>query len=85
MKRYSPNHPAVKSWDRPLDVRTRTQLVRDRLGQAPRQVNYKARTFSGFVFCLGSFYTMESSYLVSLILMGVAGWCWVSSVNEYNR
>ena len=85
MKRYSPNHPAVKSWDRPLDVRTRTQAVRDRLGQAPRQVNYKARSFSGMVFCLGSFYIMESSYLVSLILVGLAGWCWISSVNEYNR
>ena len=85
MKNYSPNHPAVKSWDKPLDIRTRTQLVRDRLGQAPRQMNYKARSFSGMVFCLGSFYTMESSYLVSLILMGAAGWCWVSSVNEYNR
>jgi len=85
MKRYSPNHPAVKSWDRPLGVRTRTQLVRDRLGQAPRQMNYKARSFSGMVFCLGSFYTMESSYLVSLILMGLAGWCWVSSINDYTR
>jgi hypothetical protein len=85
MKRYSPNHPAVKSWDKPLDIRTRTQAVRDRLGQAPRQMNYKARTFSGMVFCLGSFFTMEASYLVSLILMGLAGWCWISSVNEYNR
>ena len=85
MKRYSPNHPAVKSWDKPLDIRTRTQLVRDRLGQAPRQMNYKARTFSGFIFCLGSFFTLESSFLLSITLMGVAGWCWISSVNEYNR
>jgi len=84
-RKYSPNHPAVKSWGGSLDVRTRTQAVRDRMGQAPRQMNYKARTFSGFVFCLGSFFTMESSYLVSLILLGVAGWCWVSSVNEYTR
>jgi hypothetical protein len=37
------------------------------------------------VFCLGSFFTLESSFLLSLILMGVAGWCWISSVNEYNR
>jgi hypothetical protein len=85
MKRYSPNHPAVKSWDKPLDIRTRTQAVRDRLGQAPRQMNYKARTFSGFMFCLGSFFTLESSFLLSITLMGVAGWCWISSVNEYNR
>ncbi len=85
MKRYSPNHPAVKSWDKPLDIRTRTQAVRDRLGQAPRQMNYKARTFSGFMFCLGSFFTLESSFLLSIALMGVAGWCWISSVNEYNR
>jgi len=85
MKHYSPNHPAVKSWDKPLDIRTRTQLVQDRLGHAPRQVNYKARSLTGLVFCLGSFFTMESSYLVSLILIGVAGWCWISSVNEYNR
>jgi len=85
MKRYSPNHPAVKSWDKPLDIRTRTQLVRDRLGHAPQKVNYKARSLSGLAFCLGSFFTMESSYLLSLVLMGVAGWCWISSVNEYNR
>jgi hypothetical protein len=84
-RKYSPNHPAVKSWERSLDIRTRTQLVRDRMGHNPRQMNYKARTFSGFVFCLGSFFTMESSYLVSLVLMGMAGWCWVSSVNEYTR
>ena len=85
MKHYSPNHPAVKSWDKPLDIRTRTQLVRDRLEQAPRQMNYKARSFSGLVFCLGSFFAMESSYLLSIALMGAAGWCWISSVNEYNR
>jgi hypothetical protein len=81
MKRYSPNHPAVMS----ADIRIRTQLVRDRLGQAPRQMNYKARTFSGFVFCLGSFFTLESSFFLSITLMGVAGWCWISSVNEYSR
>jgi hypothetical protein len=81
MKRYSPNHPAVMS----ADIRIRTQAVRDRLGQAPRQMNYKARTFSGFMFCLGSFFTLESSFLLSITLMGVAGWCWISSVNEYNR
>ena len=85
MKRYSPNHPAVKSWDKPLDIRTRTQLVRDRLGHAPRQMNYKARSFFGMVFCFGSFYAMGSSFLVSLIFMGLAGWCWISATNEYNR
>jgi hypothetical protein len=81
MKRYSPNHPAVMS----ADIRIRTQAVQDRLGHEPRQMNYKARSFSGMLFCLASFYTMESSFLVSLILMGLAGWCWISSVNEYNR
>lgn len=85
MKHYSPNHPSVKSSERPLGVHARTQAVRDRLGQTPRQMNYKLRTFFGFVFCLGSFFTLESSFLVSLILMGVAGWCWISSVNEYNQ
>ena len=85
MKRYSPNHPSVKSWDKPLDIRTRTQLVRDRLGMEPVKMNYKARSLSGMVFCIGSFYTLESSFLVSLILMGVAGWCWISSANEYTR
>ena len=81
MKRYSPNHPAVMS----ADIRIRTQAVRDRLGQAPRQMNYKARTFSGFMFCLGSLFTLDTSFLLSIALMGVAGWCWISSVNEYSR
>jgi len=81
MKRYSPNHPAVMS----ADIRIRTQAVRDRLGMEPLQMNYKARTFFGFVFCIGSFYALESSFFLSIALMGVAGWCWISSVNEYNR
>jgi hypothetical protein len=81
MKRYSPNHPAVMS----ADIRVRTQAVRDRLGIPPRKMNYKARTFFGFMFCLGSFYTMESSYLLSFTLLGIAGWCWISSINEYTR
>jgi hypothetical protein len=85
MKRYSPNHPAVKSWDRPLDIRSRTQAVRDRLGMEPLQMNYKARTFFGFMFCIGSFYALESSALLCFILLGLAGYCWISSINDYTR
>ena len=45
-----------------LNIRARTQAVRDRLGFPAPQMNYKARSFFGFVFCLGSFYALNSSF-----------------------
>lgn len=65
-----------------LNIRARTQAVRDRLGFPAPQMNYKARSFFGFVFCLGSFYALNYSFLLSLALVGGAGWCWISSVND---
>ena len=81
MRNYSPNHPTMRGRNIPPTVRERTATVRARVGIDQPAPNYKLRAGLGFLSCIGGLFVMEHSTVVSVALLTVSGWLWISGIN----
>lgn len=84
-RNYSPNHPTMRGRDIPPTVRQRTAQVRQRLYIQEPRPNYKLRAASGFVACIAGLSVMEHSTVLSVALLAVSGWLWISGINGTAR
>jgi uncharacterized membrane protein HdeD (DUF308 family) len=80
-RNYSPNHPTMRGRNIPPTIRQRTATVRQRLDIQEPRPNYKLRAASGFAACIAGLYVMEHSTVVSVALLTVSGWLWISGIN----
>jgi uncharacterized membrane protein HdeD (DUF308 family) len=84
-RNYSPNHPTMRGRDIPPTVRQRTAQVRQRLDIREPKPNYKLRAALGFLACIAGLSVMEHSTVVSVALLAVSGWLWISGINGTAR
>jgi hypothetical protein len=84
-RNYSPNHPTMRGRNIPPTVRERTATVRARVGIDQPAPNYKLRAALGFLACIAGLFVMEHSTVVSVALLAVSGWLWISGINGTAR
>lgn len=89
-RKYSPNHPAIRSQrgELPPTVRERTQAVRERRGIPHRDGKTGDRIVIGASCWLLSVGLVETHLPIAVALMGVtvfAAWPWIRSTVEEVR